>query len=137
MASNRLWKNRNLKVVILDTSAIFMCFEFSINLNDEITKLIGKSFITIPKPIYNEIKILSIKGKEKKKKIAKASLKLIKNKYEIIDINNDKIGDNAILQYAKNLNGIVVTNDKELRKKLKNESIPVIYLRGKQKLFLE
>jgi rRNA-processing protein FCF1 len=114
-----------------------MCFEFSIDIDNEVIDLIGKCQIIIPKPIYNEIELLSIKGKGKKKKIAKASLELIKRKYEIIDISLEKTGDDAIIEYAKNLYGIVVTNDKELRKKLKIELIPVIYLRGKQKLSLE
>jgi len=137
MASNRIWGNRDIKVVILDTSAIFMCFEFSIDIENEILNLIGKSRITIPKPIFNEIKLLSIKGKGKKKLIAKSSLKLIEKKYELIDINIEKSGDDAVIQYAKNLYGYVVTNDIELKKRLRNESIPVIFLRGKQKLFLE
>ena len=137
MAFNRLWRNRDIKLVILDSSAILMCFEFSIDIDNEILSLIGKCHITVPKPIYNEIKILSTQGKGKKKRFAKASLELIRKKYDIIDIFIDKSGDDAVIQYAKNLHAIVVTNDKELRKNLKNESIQVIYLRGKQKLFFE
>ncbi len=137
MAFNRIWRDRNTKLVILDTNAILMCFEFSIDIDDEIVGLIGKCNIIVPKPIYNEIKTLSIQGKGKKKKIAKTSLSLIKKKYKIIDINLECTGDDAVIQYAKNLDSIVVTNDRELRKRLKNESIKVIYLRGKQKLFLE
>ena len=137
MASNRLWGNRDIKIVILDTSAIFMSFEFSIDIENEILILIGKSRIIIPKPIFNEIKLLSVRGKGKKKNIAKSSLELINKKYEIIDINIEKNADDAVILYAKKFNGIVVTNDIELRKRLRNESISVIYLRGKQKLFLE
>ena len=67
MASNRIWRNRNIKTVILDTSAIFMFFEFSIDIEQEISSLIGNYRIIIPKPIFNEIKTLSEIGKEKKK----------------------------------------------------------------------
>ena len=137
MAFNRLWRNRNIKLVILDTSAILMCFEFSIDLDSQILDLLGKCKIKIPKPIYDEINILSNHAKGIKKIKAKAALKLIK-KYKII--SKDEIvesGDDAIIQYAKNLSAYVVTNDKNLRKRLKNELIPVIFLRGKQKLFLE
>ena len=48
-----------------------------------------------------------------------------------------KIGDEAVIEYAKNIQAFVVTNDKKLRKKLKNISIPVLYLKGKQKLSIE
>ena len=39
MASNRLWDNRDGKIVILDSSAIMMCFEFSIDLENELNKI--------------------------------------------------------------------------------------------------
>ena len=138
MASNRIWRNRNIKTVILDTSAIFMFFEFSINIEQEILNLIGKFRIVIPTPIFNEIKLLSEIGNEKKRRIAKSSLNLIKKKkYEIIDLNIKKNGDDSVIEYASILNGLVITNDTELRKRLKDKSISTIFLRGKQKLCLE
>ena len=138
MASNRIWRNRNIKTVILDTSAIFMFFEFSIDIEQEILGLIGNYRIIIPKPIFNEIKTLSEIGKENKKKIAKSSLNLINKKnYEIVDLNVKKTGDDSLIDYGIKLNGIVVTNDKELRKRLKEKSISTIFLRGKQKVCLD
>ena len=137
MASNRLRGNRDYKIVLLDTNAIFMLFEFSINLENQILNLIGKSNIMIPKPIFDEIELIANKGKDNKKKIAKSSLKLIKNKYKIIDLNINKKGDDALIDYAKELSSIVVTNDNELKKRLRHQSIPVIYLRGKQRLHLD
>ena len=136
MASNRVWGNRNNKLVILDTNAILMCFEYSIDLDNEILNLVGKCKIIIPKPVYDEINILAKKGKENKKNKAIGSLKLIKN-YKIISFDCNLSVDEAVLYYAKKLDAYVVTNDKELRKKLKIESIPVIYLRGKQRLILD
>jgi rRNA-processing protein FCF1 len=136
MASNRLWGNRDGKIVILDSSAIMMCFEFSINLENELNKILGKNIITIPEPIINELQILSEKGKERKKKIAKPALNLAK-KYKIIKLDTDKKGDDAIIYFAQKYSGIVVTNDRELRKRLKDISIKVIYLRSKQHLVLD
>jgi len=137
MAFNRLRRNRDYKIVILDTNAIFMIFELSIDLEDEILKLIGKSNIIIPKPIFNEIALLSIKGRDKKKRIAKISIKLIQDKYKIIDLNINKKGDDALIEYAQKLSGIVVTNDIQLKKRLRTKNISVIYLRGKNKLYFE
>ena len=39
-----------------------------------------------------------------------------------------------MLSLAKKVNGFVVTNDKELIKRLKNDSVKVIFLRSKKKL---
>ena len=134
MASNRLREDRNGKTVILDSSAVMTLFEFSIDLEDELTRLLGKFHIVVPRPIFEELKLLSEKGKGKKKLIAKPSLELIK-KYEIVNAEGN--GDDAVLNLAKKLSGIVITNDRELRKRVKESSLQTIYLRGKSRLVLE
>ena len=136
MASNRLWRNRDGKIVILDSSAIMMLFEFSIDLEQELTRLLGKYRIVVPKPIVKELEFLSKYGKGKKKIIAKPALILLK-KYEIVNVEKDVDGDEAVFQLAKKLQGTVFTNDKDLRKRIRDASLHSIYLRGKKKLVLE
>ena len=135
MASDRIWGNRSEKTVILDSNAVMMLFEFQINLEDELVKLIGKNKIIIPKTIRDELEFLSKNGKGKKRINAKASLELIK-KYEIVDIDV-KNADDSIFQLAKQTCSYVLTNDKELRQRLKKNSIHVIFLRAKKKLQIE
>jgi rRNA-processing protein FCF1 len=134
MASDRLWQDRNEKRVILDSSAILMLFEFSINLEDELTNLLGKFKIILPSPIVEELKFLSNFGNGKKGQNAKAALELLK-RYEIVDEEGN--GDDSIINLAKKINGIVVTNDRDLKRRIKELSLKVIYLRGKKKLVLE
>jgi rRNA-processing protein FCF1 len=134
MAFDRLWRNPE-KRVILDSNAILMLFEFSIDLESELTRLIGKNRIIIPEPILRELVFLSKKGKGQKKVNAKAALKLIKD-YDIVEIDTMN-ADESVFLLAKKLNAIVVTNDRELRDRLKKNSISVVYLRGKQRLELE
>jgi rRNA-processing protein FCF1 len=136
MASDRLWGNRDGKIVILDSSAIMMLFEFSIDLEQELTRLLGKYHIVVPKPIVQELKFLSQYGKGKKKLIAKPALILLK-KYDVVDIEKNVGGDEAVFHLAKKLQGTVFTNDKALRKRIRAASLHSIYLRGKKKLVLE
>jgi len=133
MASDWLRQHRDT-IVILDSNAILMLFEFSINLEEELTRLFGKFKIIIPKPVVNEIKFLSEHEKGRKKFIAKPALKLIE-KYDVVDA--DGKGDQAILELAKKLNCVVLTNDKKLRDKIKKLSLHTVYLRGKSKLVLD
>lgn len=135
MASDRLWEDRGSKIVILDTNAILMLFEFNINLESELKRIIGKYKIIIPKKVYDELVFFSNKSNGKKKIYSKASLDLIK-KYEIVE-SLEKDADNAVLLLAKKTNGLVVTNDKDLRKSLKEKSIKVLFLRAKKQLELE
>ncbi|KYK32751.1 MAG: hypothetical protein AYK22_07080 [Thermoplasmatales archaeon SG8-52-3] len=134
MASDRLWRNPKERTVILDSSSIMMPFEFSIDLEDELIRLVGKVNIIIPKPIFDELISLSKNGKDRKKHLAKPALDLIKN-YKIID--SEGKGDDSVLFLAKKLKAIVVTNDRELRKRVKKESLKTIFLRGKKRLVLE
>ncbi len=133
MASDRVWRNPKEKTVILDSSSIMMPFEYSINLEDELTRLLGKINILIPKPIVDELIHLSKNGKGRKKRLAKPALELIKN-YKIID--SEGKGDDSVLFLAKKLQAIVVTNDRELRIRVKKESLQTIFLRGKKRLVL-
>jgi len=136
MAFDRIRRDRKGKIVVLDTSAIFMLFEFSINLESELTRLVGKYKIVIPKPILDEITLLSEKGKEKKRQFAKPALKLIEG-YEIVKTDNVESGDDSVICLAQKYDGIVVTNDRELRKRLKKANLKAIFLRGKNQLELD
>ena len=135
MASDRIWGNRDEKTVILDSSALMMLFEFQVDLEDELTRLVGKYHIIIPKPIYDELEFLSKHGRGKKRINAKASLKLV-NRYNVVDVE-EKTGDDSVFSLARQTKGIVVTNDKELKNRLKKISVSVIFLRAKKKLVME
>jgi rRNA-processing protein FCF1 len=120
--------------VILDSNAIMMLFEFNINLEQELKRLVGSYKIIIPITIYKELKFLSEKGGENKRLKAKTALDLIKN-YCLADASGKP--DDSLISLAKKYNGIIVTNDKILRKNIKKNSLKTIYLRNKSKLVLE
>jgi len=121
--------------VILDTSAILMCFEFSVDWERELDRLLGAYDIMIPCAVVHELENLVECEKGPRKKKAQAALKLIE-KYERIE-EITRAADDAILKIAQRINGVVVTNDTELRKKLSANGSSVIFLRGKKKLALE
>ena len=107
-------------------------FEYSIDLEKELTRLVGSYQILIPHSVQNELKILAHKGNGKRAQNAQAALKLIQ-KYQVIPDQNRPVDDNIIL-LALELHAYVVTNDKELRLRLRENHVGVIFLRGKQKL---
>jgi rRNA-processing protein FCF1 len=121
------------KTVILDSSAILMFFEFSVDWEKELDSLLGSYHIVIPTAVIQELKVLAASQKRLKK--AAAALKLIE-KYETID-EDARYADDALLKIAEKIKGIVVTNDTVLRQRLKKQGNSVIFLRGKKKLFLD
>ena len=134
MASDRLRKNSASKIVVFDSSAILMLFEYSIKLEQELVRLLGSYEIVIPSKIVEELKFLSEKGKGKKKQYAKPALKLVE-KFKIVADKSEN-ADNAVLNIAKKLNGIVFSNDKELKKRAKKEKIKTIFMRNKKYLMI-
>jgi rRNA-processing protein FCF1 len=133
MASDRVRGDKIYKTVILDSSAILMFFEFSVNWEKELDSLVGAHRLVVPTAVIQELQILATRNRGQKK--ATAALKLIE-KYETIDADAVS-ADDALLKIAEKTQGVVVTNDAELRKRLKNRGFSVIFLRGKKKLVLD
>jgi rRNA-processing protein FCF1 len=136
MASHRIRGNSNVTLVFLDTNAIFTIFEFSIDLEDELTRLLGSFIIKIPEAIVHEIEAIASKGKGKQKILAKPALSFIK-KYPMLSHSCFDNADDALVHLASELDAVIVTNDKDLRERLKEKKVAIVFLRGKQQLVLE
>jgi len=134
MASDRLRGSRARTKVVLDSSAAMMPFEFMIDLESELSRILGSFHVFVPSSVYNELVFLKENGKGRKKRLAKPALDLIKD-YDIV--KTEAGADDAVLDLAIKLKGIVFTNDKELRKRAREKSLRTIYLRGKHSLVLE
>jgi len=119
--------------VILDSSAILMFFEFSVDWKKELDRLVGSYDLVVPAAVVRELTVLSTRKNGQKK--AMAALKLIENLERIDDCAS--LADEALLHIAQMTHGIVVTNDSVLRHRLKAQGNLVIFLRGKKKLVFD
>lgn len=113
--------------VLLDTNALLAVFQFKLDLEKELDRLLGKYEILVPTSVVQELKTV-------RSKYASAALKFAE-RYSKIKLKGDV--DKAILSFAKEGNIVVVTNDRALRKKLRINKIPVIFLRARTHLELE
>ena len=136
MASDWIRRDSKRRIVILDTSAILMLFEFSIDLEKELDRLLGAYHILIPHAVIEELYGLSQNARGKQKRNAKASVSLIQ-KYEATDVGVGSSVDDVIVSAADDLSAIVVTNDIELRMRLKKKKHTVLFLRGKSHLAVD
>lgn len=109
-----------MEQVLLDTNFILTCINQKIDFFEEFY-LAGIQVI-IPKEVIGELKKL--------KKIS--ALKLLeKNNYKMIELGGKNV-DNAIVNFAKeNLDVIIATLDREIRKKIKNKKTSI---RGKKRI---
>lgn len=125
-----------------------MPFQFKLNLDSELLRLLGGYEIIIPSSVLTEVHTLS-----HHEKFGSEALKLARSKpspawYQNLEAkllgfndrekkNNKKLTvDDELILIAKKLNGIVVTNDKVLLKKLHDLGVRTISMRAKKYLKL-
>ena len=131
-------KTEPLKV-ILDSNALFVPLELKIDIFEELRKLLNRNldFIIIL-PVKVELEILSNKESPKIRRQANYALRLAeKCKYVPVDFSKKLTTDDVIVKVAKDWNSPVFTNDRILKKRLRDISVPVIYVRQKSHLAID
>ncbi len=114
--------------VVLDANALIMPFERRVRLDPELTRLLGSYEPVVPESVLKELATLAATGKGATARNAKAALTLA-TRYKFVDAK--KRGDAGVLEVARALDAILLTNDKELRGLARSEGLRTIYLRGK------
>ncbi|KAA0000775.1 MAG: hypothetical protein FE047_00790 [Thermoplasmata archaeon] len=124
-----------MRAVVLDTNALMMPYQFGINLEKELTRLLGMCRIIVPVTVVEEMERLAEKG-GKVGRAAQLGLSIIKKRgFRLMETENR--GDDGVIETALKMEAAIVTNDKELKKKAKELQLPIIYLREGEKLELE
>jgi len=121
--------------VVIDTNFFLIPYQFKIDIITELEHLVDVHHrLVMTSKTLTELEKLAM-NEGKKGAGARLAIKIIDvnfDHFEIIDSNRPV--DRWILEYAVENGAIVCTNDKELKKKLKENGIKVISLRGKTKI---
>ena len=130
-------KRKPLKI-ILDSNAFFVPIYFKIDVFSELEHLLNRNFeMILISPIKQELKMLTEK-KEKNSKAAFFALNLAaKCKYIKVKHPEGALIDDIIIRKAKDWKAVVFTNDRELKKRLRDIRVPVIYVRQKSFLAID
>jgi len=132
-------KRKETLKIILDSNALFVPLEFKIDIFSEVECLLNRNvnFILLS-TVKRELEILSTKESPKMRREAAYALKLgEKCQYVNVD-NNEKLRtDDILVKVAKAWNSPVFTNDSQLRRRLRDISVPVIYVRQKSRLEID
>lgn len=124
--------------VILDTNFLMVPFEIGIDIISELDRLIKQKYeIVILKGTIDELKGLSQNPKLKIRRAAKLALEMAE-RYKVVELANQNGNlDDLIVRFSKSMYCVVATNDRNLRRKLKSEGIPTIFVRQKSHLQME
>jgi rRNA-processing protein FCF1 len=125
--------------VIFDSNAFFIPLEFRIDIFGEVERLLNRhvDFVLLS-PVKRELEVLSSKDSPKIRRQAFFALKISEKCIYVPVEEDEKITtDDAIIKVAKAWNCPVFTNDSQLRRRLRDISVPVIYLRQKSRLVID
>jgi rRNA-processing protein FCF1 len=125
--------------VILDSNAFFVPLQLKIDVFSDLKRVLNRSFeLILLSPVKRELEVLAKTGSPKMRKNASYAMKLAE-KCTYIEVNapSSALTDNIIVKIAKEWQAPVFTNDRQLKKRLRDISVPVIYVRQKSRLEID
>ena len=132
-------KRKEALKVILDSNALFVPSELKLDIFAEAEHLLNRKldFILLS-PVKRELELLAKKDSPKIRKQAVYALKVAERCKNVAVDEDEKLStDDAIIKVAKAWSSPVFTNDRQLRRKLRDISVPVIYVRQKSRLEID
>ena len=127
-----------MRKVIFDANFLLLPFQFKIDIFSEIEALIGRFEPIVLSTTLEELKKLSARKSEKIRRQASSALELAKKcRLMKVDMRPGESYDDILLRVAKKCEYMVATNDSELRKRLREEGIAVVFLRQRARLQIE
>ena len=120
------WIWGNIMIVLLDTNFITLPEQFHIDIFIEIPKIVANAQLKTIRAVINELKSLNTKA-------AKVGLQLIEEK-KVEIIEKEGIADDLLIETADELNAVIATNDKELRRRALEKNVKIMLMRSKKKI---
>jgi len=125
--------------VILDSNFLLVPSQFKLDIFEGLTSLLNQSYEPILlSTTLHELQRMASEGAPKLRKQTQVALKLAE-KCRLVNVQRrtKETNDDVIIRVALQQKCTVATNDSALRRRLRDISIPVIYLRQKSRLELE
>lgn len=119
----------DLPLVLLDTNALLMPFQMSLDVESEIERLMGRCRIAVPQVSIAELRAMGSSVRD-----GSAALKFAE-RFEVMPTVG--LGDDAIVDLAIRTDGIVVTGDRGLIKRLHKAGLRVLRPRQRKRLELK
>ncbi|MCW4046354.1 MAG: DNA-binding protein [Candidatus Bathyarchaeota archaeon] len=125
--------------VILDSNALFVPLQFKIDIFRDLERLLNRRFeLILLSPVKRELEVLAAEGSPKMRRNASFALGLAeKCRYVAVEEPASALADDVIVETARKWGVLVFTNDRLLRKRLRDINVPVIYVRQKSRLEID
>ena len=125
--------------VILDSNALFVPFQFRIDVFGELERLLNRRFeLVLLSVVKRELEVLAEQGAPKLRRDACYALQFAgRLRLVAVAAADSAVVDDVIVEVAREWGSPVFTNDKQLRGRLRDISVPVIYVRQKSRLEID
>jgi rRNA-processing protein FCF1 len=115
--------------VVLDTNFIILLSKYP-HLIDELNEVIPfKSVCVLLTVVLEELEAVSKTLSEVRKRMLGKILGVLRGRCVVVDAGGSGIVDEAIIDYARKHQAVVATNDRELRRRLREMGIPNVFFR--------
>lgn len=127
-----------MRKVIFDANFLLLPFQFKIDIFGGIESLIGRFEPIVLSVTLEELRKISAKGSGKMGRMALSAIELAK-RCRVMEVNMmpGESYDDVLLRVARENNYLVATNDRYLRKKLREAGVATIFLRQRAYLQLD
>lgn len=124
--------------LLLDSNFLLIPSEEGVDIFEELERLLGFPRCLVPTPVLEELERLREGATPSEERKIELALRLVE-RCELLEAKLEKGEkvDDLLLRLAKELGCPVATKDKELRRRLRRDGIPVVYLRQRAYLELE
>jgi len=125
--------------IILDANLFFVPSQFNLDIFEELANLLNRRFEPVLlSSTYEELQGLAESSSPKTQKQALLALRLAeKCSFVPVTKSSGETYDDVIVRVSTEGESPVGTNDRELRKRLRQNGVAVIFLRQKQRLAIE
>jgi len=115
------------KPVVFDTNAILLGLASRTPFDQDLADLVGANRWLVPSTVVVELRTLEFKGKGAVARNAKLALAFVDKR---CTVEATKLpGDDGLLEVARRLKAVVVTNDKTLQQECRQSGLTVVVLR--------
>jgi len=123
----------------LDSNALFVPLQFRFDVFGELERLLMRRFeLVLLSAVKRELEVLAEKGAVKMRRDACLALRFAERLRLVeVPVAASALTDDVIVEVAREWGAVVFTNDKVLRGRLRDISVPVIYVRQKSRLEID
>jgi rRNA-processing protein FCF1 len=127
-------------LVIPDTNFLLVPGQFGVDIIRELERVIQARFrIVVPDVVLQELDVIERKSRGRDLMAVRMAKKLAE-RFDVVKVGRfgERPIDDQLLDFAVNNERVIVcTNDKGLKRRLRERGLPVVYLRSKKILELE